>query len=68
MRLHCLTSQGQSELRIVLPNKTKEYLSYCHFRVGPEPDDYQLSISGFSENSNIEQNQPCNIIKYSSTL
>ena len=48
--LHCLTSQGHWELRIdyMLSNKTKEYLSYHHFRVGPASDDYRLSISGFS--------------------
>ena len=48
--LHCLTSQGHWELRIdyMLSNKTKGYLSYHHFRVGPASDDYRLSISGFS--------------------
>ena len=51
--LHCLTSQGQWELRIdyMFPNKTKGYLSYHHFRVGPASDDYRLSISGFSGNT-----------------
>ena len=51
--LHCLTSQGQWELRIdyMFPNKTKGYLSYRHFRVGPASDDYRLSISGFSGNT-----------------
>ena len=51
--LHCLTSQGQWELRIdyMFPNKTKGYLSYHHFRVGPGSDDYRLSISGFSGNT-----------------
>ena len=51
--LHCLTSQGQWELRIdyMFTNKTKGYLSYHHFRVGPASDDYQLSISGFSGNA-----------------
>ena len=51
--LHCLTSQGQWELRIdyMFPNKTKGYLSYRHFRVGPASNDYQLSISGFSGNT-----------------
>ena len=32
----------------MLSNKTKGYLSYRHFRVGPASDDYRLSISGFS--------------------
>ena len=51
--LHCLTSQGQWELRIdyMFPNKTKGYLSYHYFRVGPASDDYQLSISGLSGNT-----------------
>ena len=51
--LHCLTSQGQWELRIdyMFPNKTKGYLSYRHFRVGPASDDYRLSISGYSGNT-----------------
>ena len=51
--LHCLTSQGQWELRIdyMLSNKTKGYLSYHQFRVGPASDDYQLSILGFSGNT-----------------
>ena len=51
--LHCLTSEGQWELRIdyMLTNKTKGYLSYRHFRVGPASDDYLLSISGFSGNT-----------------
>ena len=52
--LHCLTSQGQWELRIdyIFPNKTKGYLSYHHFRVGPAYDNYKLSISGFIGNTN----------------
>ena len=51
--LHCLTSEGQWELRIdyMLSNKRKGYLSYHQFRVGPASDDYQLSISGFSGNT-----------------
>ena len=50
---HCLTSQGHWELRIdyMLSNKTKGYLSYHHFRVGPASDNYWLSISGFSGNT-----------------
>ena len=51
--LHCLTSQGQWELRIdyTLSNKTKGYLSYRHFRVGSASNEYQLSISGFRANT-----------------
>ena len=32
----------------MLSNKTKGYLSYHYFRVGPVSDNYLLSISGFS--------------------
>ena len=35
----------------MLSNKTKGYLSYHHFRVGPASDDYRLSISGFNGNT-----------------
>ena len=51
--LHCLTSEEEWELRIdyMFLNKTKGYLSYHHFRVGPAYDDYRLSISGFSGNT-----------------
>ena len=35
----------------MLSNKTKGYLSYHHFRVGPACDDYQLRISEFSGNT-----------------
>ena len=48
--LHCLTDQGQWEMRIdfTLTNGTKSYLSYSSFRVGPASSNYQLSISGFN--------------------
>ena len=47
--MHCLTSQGNWELRIdyQLPNKTKSYLHYNKFAVGSAEDQYPLSISGF---------------------
>ena len=47
--LHCLTNQGQWELRIdfTFINGTKSYLSYSSFKVGPASFNYQLSISGF---------------------
>jgi len=47
--LHCLTSQGQWELRIdfKFSNSTKGYLSYSNFRVGPATEQYPLTISGF---------------------
>ena len=47
--LHCLTNQGQWELRIdfTLTNGTKSYISYSSFKVGPASNNYQLNISGF---------------------
>ena len=47
--MHCLTSQGNWELRIDyhLQNGTKSYLHYNKFVVGPPEDQYQLTISGF---------------------
>ena len=48
--LHCLTNQGQWQLRIdfTFTNGTKSYLSYNKFSVGPANSQYQLSISGFT--------------------
>ena len=48
--LHCLTSQGQWELRIdlKLTNGTIIYLPYNNFAVGPATEQYPLTISGFS--------------------
>ena len=48
--LHCLTNQGQWELRIdyTFPNGTNGYLSYSNFRVGPATEQYPLTISGYS--------------------
>ena len=48
--LHCLTNQGQWQLRIdfTFTNGTKSYLSYTKFSVGPANSQYQLSISGFT--------------------
>ena len=47
--LHCLTNQGQWEMRIdfTLTDGTKSYLSYSSFKVGPASSNYQLNISGF---------------------
>ncbi|XP_065902566.1 fibrinogen C domain-containing protein 1-B-like [Dysidea avara] len=47
--MHCLTSQGNWELRIDyrLPNGTKSYLHYKQFAVGPAEDNYRLNVSGF---------------------
>ena len=47
--LHCLTNQGQWEMRIdfTFTNGTKSYLSYSLFKIGPASSNYQLSISGY---------------------
>ena len=48
--LHCLTSQGQWELRIdlKLTNGTIIYLPYNKFAVGQATEQYPLTISGFT--------------------
>ena len=48
--LHCLTSNGNWELRIdfTFSNGTKSFMHYNHFRVGPATDNYRLCISGFT--------------------
>ena len=48
--LHCLTSQGQWQLRIdfTCSNGTKSYMVYNKFAVAPASSQYKLSISGFS--------------------
>ena len=47
--LHCLTNQGQWEMRIdfTLTDGTKSYLYYSFFKIGPASSNYQLSISGY---------------------
>ena len=47
--MHCLTSQGNWELRIdyQLENGTKSYLHYNEFAIGSAEDQYPLNISGF---------------------
>ena len=47
--MYCLTREKSWELRIDyrLTNRTKSYLHYKQFAVGPAEDQYQLSISGF---------------------
>ena len=54
--LHCLTNQGQWEMRIdfILTDGTKSYLSYSSFSVGPASSNYQLSISGYNGNASID--------------
>ena len=62
--LHCLTSQGQWELRIdlKLTNGTIIYLPYNKFAVGPATEQYPLTISGFSgyttDPFNLHQSPP----------
>ena len=48
--IHCLTSQGQWQLRIDYTTTAgvKGYLSYSTFRVGSAAEKYKLTISGFS--------------------
>ena len=48
--LHCLTNQGQWEMRIdfISTDGTISYLSYSSFKIGPASSNYQLSISGFN--------------------
>ena len=48
--LNCLTNRGVWELRIdiTFTNRTKSYLHYNYFRVGPASDNYRLYISGFT--------------------
>ena len=40
--MHCLTSNGNWELRIdfTFDNGTKSFMHYNHFRVGPATDNY----------------------------
>ena len=47
--LHCLTNQGQWELRIDLThtNGTKTYLHYKQFAIGSASDNYTLQISQY---------------------
>ena len=48
--IHHLTNQGRWELRIdyKFANKTRGYLYYKNFKVGPPSSQYQLTISGYS--------------------
>ena len=62
--LHCLTNQGQWEMRIdfTLTDGTKRYLSYALFKIGPASCNYQLSISGYKGNASSDpfSSQPLN--------
>jgi len=48
--IHCLTNQGEWELRIdyISTSGTNGYLSYSNFRVEPATEQYKLTILGFS--------------------
>ena len=48
--LHCLTSNGNWEIRIdfTFSNGTKSFMHYSNFGVGPSTDNYRLRISGFT--------------------
>ena len=62
--LHCLTNQGQWEMRIdfTLTDGTKSYISYSLFKIRPASSNYQLSISGYKGNASSDPftSQPLN--------
>ena len=73
--MHCLTSQGEWELRtdLKLTNGTIIYLPYKQFTVGPASKQYPLTTSGFTGyttdpfNSNLtptSHNDALNTIKF----
>ena len=66
--LHCLTNQGQWQLRIdfTFTNGTKSYLSYNKFSVGPANSFYQLSITGFTgiTTNPFDSGHPLNGMKF----
>ena len=68
--MHCLTSQGNWELRIdyQLKNGTKSYLHYNKFAIGSAEDQYPLNISGFDSIGLTDpfDRHPLNSMKFSS--
>ena len=48
--LHCLTNQGNWEMKLefTFTNKTKSYLHYLVFKVGPAIKGYPLTIGGYT--------------------
>jgi len=65
--IHCLTNQGQWELRIdyKTTSGTNGCLSYSNFRVGSAGEQYKLTISGFSGvTSDPFSTQPLNGMKF----
>ncbi|XP_065886147.1 fibrinogen-like protein A [Dysidea avara] len=66
--IHCLTSQGQWELRIDYKQTDgiEGYMSYSSFRVGPATTQYILTISGYSGTTNDPfSSYPLNGMKFS---
>uniref|UniRef100_A0A1I8FSM3 Fibrinogen C-terminal domain-containing protein n=1 Tax=Macrostomum lignano TaxID=282301 RepID=A0A1I8FSM3_9PLAT len=53
--LHTLTSSGARKLRILMKdwNDSISWAEYSSFSVGPESDNYRLSVSGFSGSAGI---------------
>ena len=69
--MHCLTSQGNWELRIdyQFKNGTKSYLHYNKFAIGSAEDQYPLNISGFDSiglTDPFDSGTPLNGMKFSS--
>ena len=68
--MHCLTSQGNWELRIdyQLKNGTKSYLHYNKFTIGSTEYRYLLNISGFNSIGLTDpfNTHPLNGMKFSS--
>ena len=69
--MHCLTSQGNWELRLdyQLKNSTKSYLHYNKFAIGSAEDQYLLNISGFDSiglTDPFDNGIPLNGMKFSS--
>ena len=69
--MHCLTSQGNWELRIdyQLKNGTKSYLHYNKFAIGSAEDQYPLNISGFDSiglNDPFDSGHPLTGMKFTS--
>uniref|UniRef100_A0A1I8J905 Fibrinogen C-terminal domain-containing protein n=1 Tax=Macrostomum lignano TaxID=282301 RepID=A0A1I8J905_9PLAT len=53
--LHDLTASGPRKLRILMKawNDSEHWAEYSSFSVGPESDNYRLSVSGFSGSAGI---------------
>uniref|UniRef100_A0A1I8I5S2 Fibrinogen C-terminal domain-containing protein n=1 Tax=Macrostomum lignano TaxID=282301 RepID=A0A1I8I5S2_9PLAT len=53
--LHALTASGPRKLRILMKawNDSEHWAEYSSFSVGPESDNYRLSVSGFSSSAGI---------------